>query len=203
MACRKSIGAKAPRRAFETKEPASVPQVLGWFRYKSGRTTEVTTARVAQYTSSDTDEDETSESDVSAQDQAKWPFRFLDLPAELRNRCYDFILTSRSPFTGPGSFRVNHPAADSIVGNNNIWMGENRTAFAILQTCRQVFHEASSIPYANNFLRFESAESLGTFIGHATYQHLSKIQNVEMTLDVRSYDLHYWACLDFCRTYRS
>lgn len=82
--------------------------------------TAISTATLAQYAATATDEDkEAPDDNESNQTKADWPFRFLDLPPELRNRCYSFVLTASSLVTGPGVFEVNHPAADSIVWNND------------------------------------------------------------------------------------
>ena len=125
------------------------------------------------------------------------PFRFLNLPPELRNRIYGFSFTQTPRYGGLGKLVVLAPSPWSVISNSNDWEGSNRSILAILQTSRQVYDEARDLPYTHNFIRFDRFEDLGEFVGHATNRQLSAIQHIQMELRFVDYDTHNWGMLKF------
>lgn len=138
--------------------------------------------------------------DDDVQKEYDQPFRFLDLPPELRNRIYNFTFTPNktphSDLTGPNTLQVVDAAPHNLLRNGNEWSGDNKSLFSLLQTCRQIYNEASEIPYINNYLMFEHAEDLSAFVGNATDQMLRAVRNVELELEGSS-EPHRWGMLRF------
>lgn len=126
-------------------------------------------------------------------------FRFLDLPPELRNRVYGFIFDPDvdDEHSEPDVLKVIRPASRSVLHNNDYWEGHNRSIFSILQTCRQVYDEASNLPFLNNFVSFALADMVGTFVGHASPRLLSNVRNIEIELSHSVREAQYWGMLRF------
>lgn len=123
------------------------------------------------------------------------PFRFLDLPAELRNLIYVFALVDQEPICFEYSFwhhsssRIvcvsfqhsdssNHDASfDSFQAGADqrvaaftwcLWPVDSQSCrnIALLQTCKQINNEAASIFYGENKFAVFGQDALPGFLSH-------------------------------------
>lgn len=92
------------------------------------------------------------------------PFRFLDLPGEIRNKIYFLVLTYSRPFTVTLQFG-----------------GSNTTA--LLRTNKQIYNEASLIFYQQNTFCFPQSLFVGSpiFPQLKDFYHLSEQRLQTMT----------------------
>ena len=88
---------------------------------------------------------------------------FLTLPAEIRLRVYDLLLVSRS------DSKEFHPGLVETPYLQRILVGykfpPKYTEPGILQTCRQIYHEASKILYSQNIFSIDNPVVALGFIG--------------------------------------
>lgn len=94
------------------------------------------------------------------------PTAFLILPAEVRLRIYDYALISRcasdpNPSLTDGDKKVI--MLDGRMNGKASWSNTS-ISLALLQTCRTVYLEASSIPYAENTFVVEDPRNMITFV---------------------------------------
>ena len=98
----------------------------------------------------------------------------LTLPGEIRNLIYELVLTDRVPSVFNYELRYGPKEyADGSVSPNYEFQGPPRhlnrppcvpTRLAILQTCRQIYKEASHIYYASHTFEFRYMEDLRLFL---------------------------------------
>lgn len=115
------------------------------------------------------------------------PFRFLDLPPELRNRIYGYIFTAHSQGDhGVWALISTRRRLDEI--GHTFYRRhyelsadeEDRSVLAILQTCRQINKEARSMPFNINQIRFENAEELARVVAQMDCDQLAAVRSVEI-----------------------
>lgn len=161
----RSIGGKAPRRQLKLARKPAVRSrnAAAQSRYTLRSTTQRSNATTA---TSDTASSsiKSAPSTASAGDDKEceteqWPFRFLDLPPELRNHVYSFVFKASPASTSSelGVIRVIDPAPLSVTHNNTQWRPGNRniSMLSILQVCRQIYEEARDIPFMTNLVHFQ------------------------------------------------
>ncbi|KAL2825250.1 hypothetical protein BJY01DRAFT_160279 [Aspergillus pseudoustus] len=110
---------------------------------------------------------------------------------------------ARSPSFG-GSGNNN----SSISKNNQQWPGEEKLHLSLLQTCKQIYSEASAIPYSDNIYTFVLARAFEGFLEQRhrglSMAQLAHIRNVCIFVQPRGYMMEGWnlllgdepACLD-------
>ncbi|KAI4701586.1 hypothetical protein J4E81_003326 [Alternaria sp. BMP 2799] len=105
----------------------------------------------------------------------------LQLPAELRNRIYKFVLHDHRPVY------VDIPALSDEFGNFGP-RDNTRGKQALLCTCRQVYSEASMMYFALNTFQFKLNTfqfkldtSLIEFTRSLTAEQLSAVKSIDMT----------------------
>lgn len=100
-------------------------------------------------------------------------FRFLDLPAEMRNRIHEFAFEAKSTGTA-NKLRALHRPRAPLPGH--------ATAIALLQTCRQVQREAEGI--FCNFTKIILVNTyLPAFIDTTSTARLSKITTLSLRME--------------------
>lgn len=115
------------------------------------------------------------------------PFRFLDLPGEIRNAIYSSLyLHPRVIFPFRYATRGQHPDCFRS------WQPPPVLRFEFLLTCRQIHDEASVILYGRNTFRF-AGEGLRSHEGHySCVRHFMetigrdnrrRVRHVELALD--------------------
>ncbi|KAI4647763.1 hypothetical protein J4E93_004173 [Alternaria ventricosa] len=98
----------------------------------------------------------------------------LQLPAELRNRIYKFVLHDHRPVY------VDIPALSDEFGNFGP-RDNTRGKQALLCTCRQVHSEAPMMYFALNTFQFDLDTSLIEFTRSLTAEQLSAVKSIDMT----------------------
>ena len=94
---------------------------------------------------------------------------FLTLPVEIRLQIYDLLLVSRNSVTGEKrSLPMFKDPGD-----------EPRLHPAILQTCKQIYHEANSIVWSQNIFYHDELEQMIRFIGYIGLANFKLIKNME------------------------
>ena len=111
------------------------------------------------------------------------PFRFLDLPAELRNRIYSEIFVAENYRRGKGTWSICPPSPFTFDDEFDIGFGTaNNRMLAILQTCPQIHNEAHNIPYSQNCIHFSDPEEMVQVLGFMNNDQLAAITRVEVHL---------------------
>lgn len=93
-------------------------------------------------------------------------FRFLDLPPEIRNKVYGYLLEEANPIGihtySPVRKPVRSVRAGYVPGSYTTragltwdketckWIGEPPSAFALLRVCKQMLQETAPVAYGNN-----------------------------------------------------
>ncbi len=119
-------------------------------------------------------------------------FRFPDLPAEIRNMIFSYLLEEEKPIVMATAKRVNHPRRPVRIDWNSRnernagldwdtkageWRNKPPSALSLLRANKQIFEEAASIVYGNHFkfLKFaclkiflESIGDMRRFLRHIT-----------------------------------
>ncbi|OCK84070.1 hypothetical protein K432DRAFT_463249 [Lepidopterella palustris CBS 459.81] len=111
-------------------------------------------------------------------------FRFLDLPAEIRNRIYDLVFvfhdgvnpSKRDPITHYRS-GVHHKSQKFRSGPTPF------SSLALLQVCRQIHDEAHGILYAKNNLIFYYPTHLHFFLCALSESRLNYIREITLWYD--------------------
>jgi hypothetical protein len=98
---------------------------------------------------------------------------FLDLPAELRNRILKLVLLTKKIL-----YMSLDPTLRSF-SQSNMWGSRNR--FALLSTCRQIYHEASPLAYGDNFFCIVHSVHFGLHIPQAPGMPFDKIHYLTLT----------------------
>ncbi|KAI4706261.1 hypothetical protein J4E89_008995 [Alternaria sp. Ai002NY15] len=98
----------------------------------------------------------------------------LQLPGELRNRIYKFVLHYHLPVY------IDIPALEDEHGNS-VPRENTRRMLALLYTCRQVHSEASMMYFALNTFQFELDTSLIEFTSSLTAEQLNAVKSIDMT----------------------
>ncbi|KAI4661574.1 uncharacterized protein J4E78_004363 [Alternaria triticimaculans] len=98
----------------------------------------------------------------------------LQLPGELRNRIYKFVLHYHLPIY------VDIPALEDEHGNS-VPRENTRRMLALLYTCRQIHSEASMMYYALNTFQFELDTSLIECTSSLTAEQLNAVKSIDMT----------------------
>ncbi|CAK3942451.1 Hypothetical predicted protein [Lecanosticta acicola] len=119
------------------------------------------------------------------------PFRFLDLPAELRNGVYRELLVTRSGYLS------THRLGDT----SYIQAEQGGTKFdlhspgchpAILETCKQVYKEAKSVLYVENVIVARLTANIGTKsvfkMGRMRPSTLPHLTNLVLSVDSIKFD---------------
>ena len=94
------------------------------------------------------------------------PFRFLDLPREIRDMIYR------------QHFEITSGARIQQLPHRPVNAGKHRRVLHLLKTCRQIYFEAYHFFYKCNMLAFSSTTNLYSFllgVGHARRQQLTQI----------------------------
>ncbi|KAK4971921.1 hypothetical protein LTR66_011366 [Elasticomyces elasticus] len=116
------------------------------------------------------------------------PFRFLALPAELRNRIYTYLLAIYGGVAPskriPSSCLVQGPAANSQKIRNGVQAPAS--ALSILAVNRQIHDEAAGLFYACNELTFNFPEHLLAFTQQVSVLRLDFVRSI--TLVYRTYN---------------
>ncbi|KAH6879073.1 hypothetical protein BKA58DRAFT_453287 [Alternaria rosae] len=100
----------------------------------------------------------------------------LRLPAELRNRIYNFAL-----YRGTGCFDPP-PKVIKDTGRSGPWPTSNndKSDLALLSTCRQVQSAASILYYALNTFRFKPSSSLDNFTSTLAPAKLNAVKSIDI-----------------------
>ena len=91
------------------------------------------------------------------------PFRFLDMPAELRNKVYRILLTNFEPIEMTRSHRTKGLQAEkfALAKTAKARSKVKRYFLEILQTNKQIHNEATMIMYGMNVFKFRSEPKAG------------------------------------------
>lgn len=200
QSCRKWTGFKAPRKNLASKvvpkqaQPAPKP-VFKQSRYATRKAAKtVDNLQISSNVSTDNilaipgSEHHNLRYDL--------PFRFLDLPPELRNRVYGYIFNPEPEPSGLGVIKATYWATKNLLNDAIVPIKANNGMLAILGVCRQIYDEARDLPLANSYISFSSTEHVAVFLGNASYHYISAIKHVEIPLDFRmSSNAHYCGML--------
>lgn len=120
---------------------------------------------------------------------------FLNLPTEIREQIYHEVLVRSIPIDlWPLNYKQGPPDCPALRLQEDILFVRREMATGLLTTCKQIFHEASSIFWSKNTFRFSGdIEWFGArrFLGQIGPRALSQIQSLELFAPLA--DAH---CLD-------
>lgn len=126
------------------------------------------------------------------------PFPFLDLPPELRNRIYTHFFTSLDFPDDLGVWQIEVRSAHDMEHNTyNFIDTQNKSMSALLQTCRQVYHEARLIPFHGNTIYFDKPRDMVEFTCQLDPEQLTAVRSIEVPLDEFDGDVWSWGVVKF------
>jgi hypothetical protein len=116
--------------------------------------------------------------------QHSGPFRFLDLPPELRNCIYQYLFTAEDHYES-GTWTLMPPTPSTIESDFEYGFDEDRSVLAILQTCKQINGEARTIPFYCNTIRFTDVQIMAETGGYMDGDRISAIKCIEIDLSFK------------------
>lgn len=111
-------------------------------------------------------------------EESEKPFRFLDLPAELRNHIFDMVFkedkdidietftsrySSRRAVREGFRWHAKHLHMKWNAEDSN-WDGQTPSAHSLLRVCKQINAEAAPIAYGSNQFGFDGLQELKAFL---------------------------------------
>jgi hypothetical protein len=109
-------------------------------------------------------------------------FRILDLPAELRNKMYHYILVHRGPINPSKRVPTTYHRAGTTLTENNLYRSgvAPSSCLAFLQTSKQIYAEARGIFYAHNSFVFYYPNQLMMFLHSIREERRRYIERVTL-----------------------
>ena len=123
------------------------------------------------------------------------PFRFLDLPPELRNRVYRYVFTAEDVYGETDTWTLLPPLPSNIESYYENSFEEDESMLAILQTCKQINGEARTIPFNGNIIRFTDVQIMAEAAGYMDFERISAINCIELDLSFDYEKIWCWGML--------
>lgn len=104
----------------------------------------------------------------------------LTLPIEIRLLIYDLLVVSCSDRTGSSSWAIRHTdekLIEPFIGHDGLL---RRMEPGILQTCKQIYHEANSILYSQNEFASSDPVDMLIFIGQIGLVNLKLVKRLHL-----------------------
>lgn len=123
------------------------------------------------------------------------------LPAEIREMIYGYVLTEPTSRGAAGVHIAMPPNASATASNieaealgkmskDESFVQQKAISLAILQTCRQINHEAQHFYYANNSFHFDDTPTLFRFLRATRYRRRKELKFLHIAI-ITCYEPRY------------
>ncbi|RDL36559.1 Uncharacterized protein BP5553_05911 [Venustampulla echinocandica] len=104
----------------------------------------------------------------------------LTLPVEIRLRIYDLLVVSRFDRTENPSWAVGHTDQKLVLLDMGQFRQYRTMEPGILQTCKQIYHEANSILYSQNVFAISEPKQVFRFIEQIGLANLKLVKTLDI-----------------------